>query len=231
MKHHFLCLWYNHYLFLGLIFFKIFPISGMESIELELENLRRYLAQAERVCQDHERLVRRCKDLSEDDYRRHIRSGLGIEDLDLLTVYVICGDRYDFEDIERLLANVNNGGKNGWTFLHWACFAGNTSMIGKLLRCGANINAQDIFGYTPSHWAFQKGNEEVVRWLANAGADQAILSEDGMSPAQVATAAGYGNMTNLLTPQCCLLTSTLAMSTVILTALTWIIYVDKIFGV
>ena len=64
------------------------------------------------------------------------------------------------------------GGNDGWTELHWACWDGNLAEIKHLLATGADIHAKlSSSGKTPLHMAASSGDAACITALLEAGAD------------------------------------------------------------
>lgn len=71
-------------------------------------------------------------------------------------------------------------------------------MAEALLRGGANPNVQQHGGWTPLHQAAAHDQLPMVELLLAHGADPACASVDGQTPADMARAAGYGEVARVL---------------------------------
>ena len=76
--------------------------------------------------------------------------------------------------------------ENGWTCLHWACYAGQTETI-RLVQQegGVDINAQTRTGDTALHILCRNSNVEVFQMLLDLGADAHIKNDRGKQPYQL----------------------------------------------
>ncbi|KAI9036588.1 ankyrin repeat domain-containing DHHC palmitoyltransferase family protein [Aspergillus affinis] len=77
--------------------------------------------------------------------------------------------------------------QQGHTGLMWAAYKGFPACVDLFLRWGANANAVDDGGLTPLHWALVKGSMPCVMKILEYGADRFTKTQDGKSPATVAS--------------------------------------------
>ncbi|KAK1141355.1 palmitoyltransferase akr1 [Aspergillus melleus] len=77
--------------------------------------------------------------------------------------------------------------QQGHTGLMWAAYKGFPACVDLFLRWGANANAVDDGGLTPLHWALVKGSMPCVMKILEYGADRFAKTQDGKSPATVAS--------------------------------------------
>ena len=70
--------------------------------------------------------------------------------------------------------------------------------VGSCVAAGADVNATQHGGYTPLHEAAQHGDVEMVELFLSAGADPTIAVSDGGTPADLADAAGHGDVARRL---------------------------------
>jgi ankyrin repeat protein len=86
----------------------------------------------------------------------------------------------------------------GETPLHKAVRQGHLATVEVLVRT-SDVNATSLDGMTPLHWAVLTGREEIVQTLLLYGADAHMRNEimDGLSPAAMARALGYGELVEL----------------------------------
>jgi ankyrin repeat protein len=60
------------------------------------------------------------------------------------------------------------------------------------------VNARQRHGYTPLHAAAQNGDAEMTEMLLAAGADPSARTDDGQTPADLATASGHAELASRL---------------------------------
>ncbi|KAK3315417.1 ankyrin repeat-containing domain protein [Apodospora peruviana] len=69
----------------------------------------------------------------------------------------------------------------GWTPLHWACWAGGLGVVKILLQNKADVNAVDAQGWTPLFWPCYFGHVECVNLLLSHGANHCVQTGTGWS--------------------------------------------------
>ncbi|KAI1660852.1 hypothetical protein F4813DRAFT_386262 [Daldinia decipiens] len=90
---------------------------------------------------------------------------------------------------------------NGWAPLAWAIQNNVPEIIQALTSTGkVNIDRRDLCGRTALYWAVNYGHAPVVKALLQVGADPRLASNDGQTPAMVATAYGREDILNELFP-------------------------------
>jgi len=82
--------------------------------------------------------------------------------------------------------------------LHAAAAGRHLEVCRVLVAAGADVNATQHGGYTPLHEAAQHGDVEMVELFLSAGADPTIAVSDGGTPADLADAAGHGDVARRL---------------------------------
>merc|ERR1719482_2615196 len=93
-------------------------------------------------------------------------------------------------DVERLLSEgalIEAVDRNGYSALSEACIAGQTIVVGHLLRALANPNARASDGRTPLHRAAFHCWQPVINLLLDHGADPKIRDEAGVTAADLTT--------------------------------------------
>ncbi len=70
-----------------------------------------------------------------------------------------------------------NRAEREWTALHYATFAGNTTLVENLLAAGANPNARSTNGSTPIMMAAREGHTELAKRLLEMGANPALQND------------------------------------------------------
>jgi hypothetical protein len=95
-------------------------------------------------------------------------------------------------------ADVNNGGADNFTPLHWAAYYGKTEMVTLLLSKGAQVNSRSAAYGTPLTIAAQFGFYDTARVLLEKGADATIADASGQTALDYATAQQNGALINLL---------------------------------
>ncbi|XP_068244426.1 inversin-like [Palaemon carinicauda] len=76
------------------------------------------------------------------------------------------------------------------TALHWACSRGITTIVGRLLDCGAHIGAVDLYGATPLHYAAQLNHADTVELLVRRPCVRDDPSKEGYTALLWAAARG-----------------------------------------
>jgi len=87
--------------------------------------------------------------------------------------------------------DINQGDDHGFSPLHWAAFAGRTSIVDMLLNRGARINATNMGDDTALHLAVSHGHSECVSLLLRNKADVNALNEHGNTALHYACFWGY----------------------------------------
>lgn len=72
------------------------------------------------------------------------------------------------------------------------------TMVQLLVEHGAKVNVAQQGGWTPLHQAAAHGHEELARYLLKMGADRTLKAGDDRIPADLARAAGFGELAELL---------------------------------
>ena len=98
--------------------------------------------------------------------------------------------------------NVNqaiaNGDYQGSAPLHAAVGHGEVEVIKMLFSKGAKINSQTKDGSTPLHIAAMCDSEASATLLMQLGADPSIKNQKGQTPSDVAVAAGYTKIAEII---------------------------------
>lgn len=94
--------------------------------------------------------------------------------------------------------DVNEGDDHGFSPLHWACFAGRTSIVDMLLNRGTRINATNMGDDTALHLAVSHGHLDCVNLLVKNKADINATNEYGNTPLHYACFWGYQEIAELL---------------------------------
>lgn len=94
--------------------------------------------------------------------------------------------------------DMNEGDDHGFSPLHWACFAGRTSIVDMLLNRGARINATNMGDDTALHLAASHGHSDCVNLLLKNKADVNPLNEHGNTPLHYACFWGYQEIAEML---------------------------------
>lgn len=94
--------------------------------------------------------------------------------------------------------DMNEGDDHGFSPLHWACFAGRTTIVDMLLNRGARINASNMGDDTALHLAASHGHTDCVSLLLKNKADVNALNEHGNTPLHYACFWGFQEIAELL---------------------------------
>eukprot|EP00042_Codosiga_hollandica_P039380 m.329666 g.329666 ORF g.329666 m.329666 type:complete len:245 (+) comp55602_c0_seq63:135-869(+) len=86
----------------------------------------------------------------------------------------------------------------GYTALQFAVWRGHANVLEWLLDQGFGIDAPDKLGWTPLMFAAFKSQTELAKMLLDRGANIAVRDKFGQSAAQLARAAGHGEVLALL---------------------------------
>lgn len=87
--------------------------------------------------------------------------------------------------------DMNQGDDHGFSPLHWACFAGRTTIVDMLLNRGARINATNMGDDTALHLAASHGHLDCVGLLLKNKADVNAPNEHGNTPLHYACFWGH----------------------------------------
>lgn len=94
--------------------------------------------------------------------------------------------------------DMNEGDDHGFSPLHWACFAGKTSIVDMLLNRGALLNATNMGDDTALHLAASHGHLDCATLLVKNKADVNATNEYGNTPLHYACFWGYQDIAELL---------------------------------
>jgi ankyrin repeat protein len=100
-------------------------------------------------------------------------------------------------------ANLNGCDIRGWTPLHYACRAGNTSMARLLLEKGASVDIQGRDGTAPIHCAAAGGHLKMVKVLLEFGAAIDIADSSESTALHLAAFKGPAETVELLCQRSC----------------------------
>ena len=90
---------------------------------------------------------------------------------------------------------IEAGGCNNWTALHYAAFDGNDAVAAQLLQAGASVSAvDDVYGSTPLHYAALNGKSSIANLLLQTSANPTAVDNGGRTPAQDAKQQGHGDL-------------------------------------
>ena len=94
-----------------------------------------------------------------------------------------------------LQAEIEAGGGNNSTALHFAAWKGKVAVAAQLLQAGASVSAVDnVDGSTPMHLAAYIGKSSIANLLLQANARPTAVDKNGDTPAQSAKHQGYGDL-------------------------------------
>lgn len=80
---------------------------------------------------------------------------------------------------------------NGWAPLSWAIQNNVPEIVQTLISTGkVNIDRRDLYGRTALYWAVDYGYAPLVKFLLQEGADPGLASNEGQTPAMIATGLG-----------------------------------------
>ena len=82
--------------------------------------------------------------------------------------------------------------------LHAAAAGRHIEVCRVLLAAGADVNATQHGGYTPLHESAQHGDVEMTELFVSAGADAGLTTDGGETAADLAAAAGHGDLAGRL---------------------------------
>lgn len=109
------------------------------------------------------------------------------------------------ECVELLLnygAKVDTAERHRMTALMFASKEGRATIVQRLINEKADVNKQDNKGWTALCWAATKGHGKVVRILLQNSADPLKMNTHGQRPADIALAAGYPEIADILERVC-----------------------------
>ena len=93
------------------------------------------------------------------------------------------------EEVQQYILGPGRAGttdENGWTCLHWACYAGQAETIRTLeTQTDIDLNAQTKTGDTALHILARSGNVAIFQMLLDLGADGNIKNDRGKMPYQL----------------------------------------------
>ncbi|KAF4437565.1 hypothetical protein F53441_13014 [Fusarium austroafricanum] len=87
--------------------------------------------------------------------------------------------------------DVNEVSSDSTSPIFWACSAGSTEIVNKLLQLGADLNVTDCGGRTPLHTAAFNGFEGIVETLLKYGHDPSPQDKVGNTPMHLASFKGH----------------------------------------
>ncbi|XP_042878628.1 ankyrin repeat, SAM and basic leucine zipper domain-containing protein 1-like isoform X2 [Penaeus japonicus] len=99
-------------------------------------------------------------------------------------------------------AKVDTAERHRMTALMFASKEGRASIVQRLINEKADVNKQDNKGWTALCWAATKGHGKVVRILLQHSADPLKMNTHGQRPADIALAAGYPEIADILERVC-----------------------------
>ena len=91
-----------------------------------------------------------------------------------------------------LQAEIEVGGDNNSTALHFAACEGKDAVAAQLLQAGASVSAVNDGGSTPLHYAAYYGKSSIANLLLQANASPTAVNKYGRTPAQCAKQRGHG---------------------------------------
>lgn len=113
-------------------------------------------------------------------------------------------------------ADVNTRDGRTYTPLHWAAEGGKADAVSLLMTSGARVSDANCYGYTPLHlalrghvytptghpfstpWRRSEGNRKVAKMLIAYGASTSAKTDNGYTPLDYASSAGYRDVVELL---------------------------------
>ena len=93
-----------------------------------------------------------------------------------------------------LQAEIEAGGGNNLTALHYAAWKGKEAVAAQLLQAGSSVSAVNVYGQTPLHIAAWNGKSSITNLLLQANASPTAVNKDGRTPAQYAKQRGHGDL-------------------------------------
>jgi hypothetical protein len=99
----------------------------------------------------------------------------------------------------RMGAQVNSQDENGWTVLHYFCYASQSEDVTEMLiRMGADSNLADKEGWTSLHMSCWRGKKAIVQKLVAFGAKHTLKTATGKTPRQLAVERGHHELARFL---------------------------------
>ncbi|KAL8684464.1 MAG: hypothetical protein Q9224_006336, partial [Gallowayella concinna] len=95
-------------------------------------------------------------------------------------------------------ANPSTCGQQGVSELYTAAKDGDTALVSHMLKSGTNPSIQTQYGWAPLHWAASYGHVDCVRLLLESGADPNAISDQQVTPLDLATQADQSIVLELL---------------------------------
>ncbi|KAL8690273.1 MAG: hypothetical protein Q9218_004239 [Villophora microphyllina] len=95
-------------------------------------------------------------------------------------------------------ADPSTCGRRGVSELYTAAEDGNTELVDYMLKSGTNPSIQTQYGWAPLHWAACCGHVDCVRLLLESGADPNSISDQRVTPLDLATQADQSVVLELL---------------------------------
>ena len=115
-----------------------------------------------------------CKD---DDHRTPWSANLRCKNSGVLQILLDAG------------ANPSTCGQQGVSELYTAAKDGDTDIVEYMLKSGTNPSIQTQYGWAPLHWAASYGHVHCVKLLLEAGAEPNTVSDQRVTPLDLATQA------------------------------------------
>ena len=98
-----------------------------------------------------------------------------------------------------LQAEIEAGGGNKLTALHYAAGYGKEAVAAQLLQTGASVSGVDnVYGQTPLHLAAWNDKSSIANLLLQANASPTAVNKDGDTTAQYAKQRGHGDLAAML---------------------------------
>ena len=88
-----------------------------------------------------------------------------------------------------LQAEIEAGGGNNSTALHYAAWFDKEAVTAQLLQAVASVSAVNDYGWTPLHWAAYYGKSSIANLLLQANASPTAVNKYGYTPGAVREAA------------------------------------------
>ena len=93
-----------------------------------------------------------------------------------------------------LQAEIEAGGGNNWTALHYAARFGKEAVAAQLLQAVASASAVNDSCSTPLHLAASSGNSSIANLLLQVNPSPTAVDKNGDTPAQYAKLHGHGDL-------------------------------------